>query len=393
MKKESKTTIITLGAFDVQINGASILFNTASSKKIWTLYKFMLTHRHNFFTPEALVEKLWEGKEYDNPRGTLRRQMFRLREILGESSVDEGMATVLYNNGLYKWNDTKDIEIDVELFESWVKKGDDYIDMDKDAALDAYEMALNLYEDNYMSECVEEHWALTERNKYRRMFLRVMSMTIELYNEKGAYSQVIDLCQKAVRIDIYEESYHLSLLGALIVNGETRAAVEHYKYITGFYARELGLKASPNMKSMYIRILQSQNTITSQGDLKSLLKDDPQNEKAFYCEPDVFKSIYELEQRRVERTGMSYGLCVLTLKKIKGEAYTKTEAKLISLKQYLMVKLRKGDTICRWNDYQLLLLLPGIHSEALESVVRRLIKNQEAYASVGVTSITYLPES
>lgn len=95
-------TVYTLGRFDVIKDGCSLIMNSAGSKKIWELFKFMLTYRDRSFTPESLMDQLWVSEEYSDPRSTLRKQMHRLRKALGEDSSDENENTILFNNGYYR---------------------------------------------------------------------------------------------------------------------------------------------------------------------------------------------------------------------------------------------------------------------------------------------------
>ena len=69
-----KFIIHTLGRFDVIKDGHSLVMSSSGSKKIWELYKFMLTHRDRAFTPETLMDQLWVSESYSDPRSTLRRQ-------------------------------------------------------------------------------------------------------------------------------------------------------------------------------------------------------------------------------------------------------------------------------------------------------------------------------
>lgn len=88
MKDSNILNVYTLGRFEVVRDGISLIMNSAGSKKIWELFKFMLTHKDRSFTPESLMDHLWVSEEYSDPRSTLRKQMHRLRKTLGEDGID-----------------------------------------------------------------------------------------------------------------------------------------------------------------------------------------------------------------------------------------------------------------------------------------------------------------
>lgn len=384
------TKIKTLGEFDVSVNDISLVRAASGSKKIWKLYKFMLTHQNQSFTPESLIEHLWEQKEYSDPRGTLRRQMHRLREILNESTGDELNATILYANGYYRWNNQKAIDIDTRVFEQYVKKGDELFGESPVEALQMYKEAMTVYVGDYLNECVEQHWVFPTRNHYRRLFLRGVVQMINLMKSEEDYFGIIELCQKAIQIDVYEESFHLNLIEALLGSDEKRQALEHYEYISQFYEVELGLKPSIEMREIYKKILQAQNTIVSDDDLETLLGENIPLKNAFFCEPEVFKSIYELEQRRSERSANNFSICVLTVPNNRGESYAKKENRMNRVVRHMMYQLRKGDIMTRWNQQQLLLLLPEVDIVTMKMVVKRVLEMDDEYKSVIIDHMTDL---
>ncbi|HSN65251.1 MAG TPA: winged helix-turn-helix domain-containing protein, partial [Fusibacter sp.] len=141
----SKLIIQTLGRFDVIKEGSSLVMSSSGSKKLWELFKFMLTHRDRSFTPETLMDQLWVSETYSDPRSTLRRQMHRLRQSLAEEDAGDQLNTIRFTNGYYKWNETLDFEIDIDLFERLIKQGDAYMVTAPQKALDYYLEALSYY--------------------------------------------------------------------------------------------------------------------------------------------------------------------------------------------------------------------------------------------------------
>lgn len=385
--------ITTLGRFDVTINGRSLVATSGSLKKIWELYKFMLTYRERIFTPDSLMDQLWVSEEYSDPRGTLRIQMYRLRQVLGEKDKNDDEKTLLFSNGYYKWNEEINLKLDIDDFVSGIKKGDSFLKISPDEALIAYETALQLYVGDYLPECVDQHWVFPIRNQYRRLFIGAMSNAIDLLNKKNRYDDVLQLCQKGIQIDIYEELFHLRLMEALLNIGDQRKAIEHYGYISNFYDKEMGIKPSDDMRLLYKRLLQTKQLIQSDEGLQEALESNLIIENAFFCEPDVFKSIYELESRRNQRSGGSFSIGLITIGKKKKYTFSQKELVMKQLKEHLMTQLRKGDTLTRWNDKQLVVLLVGIDAELTEKVLNRVLGDKLSFATVSVNQITQLPLS
>ncbi len=382
--------IRTLGRFDVIKDGQSLVLSSSGSKKIWELYKFMLAHREMSFTPEALMDQLWVSEEYSDLRSTLRRQMHRLRRTLFEEECKEHERTLLFSNGYYRWNDKVSVHLDADSFEDLIKHGDGLKETAPQNALEVYQTALNLYHGDYLPDCVDQHWVFSIRNHLRRLFLRTVLNVIELLKGKGAYDEILPLCQKAIKIDVYEEAFHLSMMDALLNRGDQKQALEHYEYITGFYYREMGVKPSEEMRGIYKRMLKTQTTVQVDDNLYEALESNVSMENAFYCEPEVFKSIYELEKRRSQRSGASFSIGVITAVSQRGDTPSQEELRKKQLQLKLMERLRKGDSLTRWNENQFVVLLPGVDGPLLENVLHRVLDLDADPGKVVIEQITHL---
>jgi DNA-binding SARP family transcriptional activator len=350
--------ITTLGQFDVVKNNDSLVMSASSSKKLWELYKFLLVHRSQKFTPDSLADQLWVSESYSDYRGTLRRQMHRLRQILKEESADENGCTILFASGYYMWNSGVSIKVDSDIFEAEVAQGDLCMEIDSSEALRHYLMAIAIYKGDYLPDLLNQHWVFSVRNHYRRLYLRAVEVAVKLLNHKHAFDEIIRICQAAIRIDVHEEMFHIHYMRALAAKGLRKDALLHYEQITGFYFREMGLKPSREMRELY-------NMLTTEPvSAPTSIKDHVDN--AHFCEPDVFRSICELEHKRHERSGADYSIGYLT---IDGDS----EPTMQLMKSHLFSHLRKGDCFARWNERQFAVLLSGANREQMMMIFDRLL--------------------
>lgn len=367
--------IQTLGLFDVKKNQESLVHAAAGSKKLWELYKFMVTHRTRSFTPATLLESVWSSEDYTDPRSTLRRQMHRLRQVLYEQEADpEKEWSILYHNGYYRWNQTICVNIDAEEFEASILKGESVESGQALKALAHYQHALALYQGDYLPECMDQQWVFPARNHYRRLYLKAVLSATSILSALGEFNEIIKICEKAIELDVYEEDFHLRMMAAFLSSGDRKQAMQHYEYVTGFYYQELGLKPSPALKAIYKQILAVQPQLDSMEALHADLDAQGAVENAYLCNAQVFRSIYELERRRSERNGFQAVIGMITMEHPATASYGKQQQRIMALQQHLLHHLRKGDTITRWNDSQFLVLLPGLNVETFESVLNRVIQ-------------------
>ena len=379
-------TVTTLGLFDVKKGTHSLSGATPGSKKIWELFKFMLTHRQRSFTQESLVEFLWSSEDYSNPRSTLRQQMHRLRQALEESPKHPEQQIIIFNNGYYHWNLGLDIQIDIDQFERAVQLGDKLKEDQQVESLTHYREALSLYQGDYLSECIDHHWVFPIRNYYRRLYISTVLSTVDLLQALEKFSEILQICEQAIQLDIYKEEFHLCYMEALLQLGERKQALKHYEYITGFYYHEMGLKPTLAFKKIYKRILSTQATYLTMDDLDSDLENKVL-ENAFYCKSEIFRSIYELERRRSERSDVKAIIGMITINHSMGDSLGRQHQRILSFKQHLLEHLRKGDTVTLWNDSQFLVLLPGLDEGMMDKVLSRIFKLYFSRASEANTNI------
>lgn len=359
-KSSISYNITTLGQFDVVKYNDSLVMSASSSKKLWELYKFLLIHRAQKFTPDSLADQLWVSESYSDHRGTLRRQMHRLRQILKEESTDENEWTILFASGYYMWNSSVSIKVDSDIFEAEVALGDLSMQKDSKEALKHYLMAIALYKGDYLPDLLNQHWVFSVRNHFRRLYLRAVENSVKLLNHKYAFDEIIRICQAAIRIDVHEEMFHIHYMKALASKGLLKDALLHYEQITGFYFREMGLKPSKEMRELY-------NMLTTEPvSAPSTIRDHVNN--AHFCEPDVFKSISELEHKRSERSGADFSIGYLTNIEF-------SESTMELMKNYLFGHLRKGDCFTRWNERQFAVLFSGANPDQMKMIFDRLLGN------------------
>lgn len=330
----------------------------------------MLSHRNQAFTPEALMDQLWVGEDYADPRGTLRRQMHRLRQLLEVSEED---TFVVFQNGYYRWNAQKTASVDADAFEALHAEGNALSASDPEMALERYLSALDLYQGEFLPPLTNEHWIFAPRKHYQRLYTKTVLNAVSLLKAKFNFDRIIDLCTFAIKIDIYEEAFHLMLMEALLEKGEKKQALAHYEYITGFYYAEMGLAPSPEMRLLYKRLIRTESPIRSKQGILDALEPETDYENAFFCEPNVFKSIYELERRRSQRSGDVFSVGVLTIQSTSKYTASQETLRMNHLKQHLMSSLRKGDTFTLWTPSQVMLLLPKTDAHLMVQVLKRVL--------------------
>ena len=371
--------IFTLGKFYIRQNDSIISAGSSRSKRMWEIFKYLLTHQGKSFFPENILESIWPDNDYADPSLVLRAQIYRLRQVLKNEATDLSLATnVVFSQGCYSWEEKVSYWLDVDEFESLATEAERLKTEEPEEAEAVYRRAIALYRGEYLPESSFSEWIEPMRSYYHDIFLNSVFSLADIYKKKRAYSDIIKLCEHAASIDYFEEKIHLRLIEALMAEGHHKRARAHYNEVTSYYYRELGIKPSEQMKNLY-RLLGVEPG-AFELDLSTIqegLKGKESISGAYYCDAELFRYFYKLERLRVERNGHSVLLGLLTL--TSDDYRTPPEKELVTvmnnLQQVILDSLRKGDLVTRWNKAQFLLLLPGLSREQAVKVMERIGNN------------------
>ena len=369
-REGSNLEIETLGRFVVRRDQRILTAEARSSKKIWTLFMYLLTYRQKSLLPEVIVDHLWPEANFENPRGLLRTQMHRLRKLMNTDIAKEGSSIICYDNGAYYWNPDIQYQIDADVFESMSADAREMKVKDPQGAVQLYMGSLAYYQGDYLPECSGEDWVIPAKMHYRRLFMNNVIEISQLLTEMKQYGKVLTVCEKAMFLEPSEEIVHLIYLKTLLKTGKVKEAQHHYQYVTALQYRELGISPSASMKSIYHQITNHQAPSLTISKNAS----DPPTETAFYCHPTVFESIYQLEKRKCERNGNCNQLCLFTWKpNDPGQTRADLEEIEKRVKDSLLHHLRRSDALTRLSDRRFAALFPGLTRDQTKQLIDRLM--------------------
>lgn len=371
--------IKTLGDFDICCGNESLLEETKRSYKLYRLLQYFITFRNKKLLPEVIIENLWQDQESNDPKNMLRTQIFRLRKMIKKylpTDADESKYfCITFANGYYCFETGELVVLDFVQFEELINQAMEKENEDVDEAIKLYEEAFYLYRGPYLSVNSYEVWLVPIRNHYRRLYIKLLLKLIELYKQKDEYNKIIELCEKAIIIEPYEESIHICLMEAMLKLGQIKSAMSHYEYISSLLSKELGVKSSPGLKEIYKKI---QSYYDEQGEtdlnsIKNKLEEGPV-EGALFCDLDYFKFLFNVEKRRSTRNENIGYMSLITLKGDNKDA-RKSDGLSKNTKVMLDVlekTLRKGDVYTSWNDNQMIVMLTNAKKEGLKTIENRI---------------------
>ena len=359
--------ISTLGEFDIKVDGQSILKDSSRMYKIYRLFEYFLTFRNKKLLPETIIDNLLSDSESDDPKNMLRTQIFRLRKtinsIIPKSEDASKFLNLNFTNGYYCLEIGENAVLDIDEFESFIRKGDRERDYDSNSAIKNYQKAISLYKGLYLSDNAYEVWLVPTRNYYQRLFIKTLYKFIDLLKKNEENERIIALCEEMLLIEPYEENIHIELMEALLRIGRNKSAMNHYEYSLSMLEKELDAKPSSKFMS-FAKKMNNNSSRKSDLDIEEINKNLEQEPLvgAMYCSLDYFKFLINIQKRKSLRKNENDYLCIITINRNEDNYYKSIELNkgVSDVFSVLEKSLRKGDVFTSWNENQILIMLHDV---------------------------------
>ncbi|WP_143321919.1 BTAD domain-containing putative transcriptional regulator [Clostridium sp. HBUAS56010] len=383
-----------LGGFSISIGDKSIVDQNNQAKKPWSLLEYLITFRGRDIPVEELIDLFWKDEASNNPAGALKTLMFRVRKLL-EPLGYPTQELIFQNRKAYGWTRDFLTVCDADKFEDLCIQSESS-EISREECLSLCLEAFSLYKGNFLPKSEWESWVVPIHTYYHTIYQKLVNRILTLLDEKKDYPTMIDVCQQTISIDPYGEDAHYYLICALYQSGNQLMALEHYQRVNDMFYNEFAITPSLRFKELYKLISDKKHGITMDlSTIRDILLEGSTRKGAFCCEPSVFRDIYQLETRAIERTGDSIFLCLLTISNLKGDLLkpaVQTRA-MDELGEAIRNSLRRGDIFSRYSVSQYLMLLPTATYENGEKVLKRIIQNFKKEYSRKDLSITYSLQS
>lgn len=367
-----------LGEFSIKKDNAAVGDDSVRAKKVLNLIEFLVANRKSVISQDKLMEAVWEGEEFDNPLNTLKNMAYRARnvlKVLGEDS-DTGIELIKFEGNTYIWNNEIECVVDIEEMERLWNAAQDS-ECPRDKKIECLYRIQELYKGEFLPKASYCEWVIHLNTYYQSVYTKSTKALIELLKENGSFYDISAICEKYNCIYPYEESIHALLLEAYAKSSRLQKAVEHYNYITESFFKEFGIGLTQETVLLYKALTRKAHNVeldieNIQGDLKEADKENG----AFFCDYDVFKNIYRLQARMIQRNGASIYFGLFTITNLEGDMPDKEAVKkaIILLKEVLTGSLRRSDVVSKYSTTQMVVLLPYTSYENGLKVCERILQ-------------------
>ena len=219
-----------------------------------SLFKYLLLHHKQDIPREVLMDIFWPDSNVDAARNNLNVAMHNLRQLL---RLTTEAAVIRFEDGAYGLSNNLDIWLDIEEFERCIKEGRQLEAWNKTTeALINYEIAVHLYQGDFLADSPYEEWAVMEREHMQIAFLEVLDRLSQIYFSQDRYTACITECQLVLNYDRCREDVHCRLMQCYSRLGQAPLAMRQYQICVEALRDELDVDPAPETTQLYEQIRQ-----------------------------------------------------------------------------------------------------------------------------------------
>lgn len=365
-------TAVLFGGFALCMDGKPVSDGFSRAPKAKSLLEYLLFRRAPVPAGE-LYETFWpQGK---SPKNALKVLVHRLRTTLAQSGVPDGVECIVQRPGGYQWNPELATELDAERFEQCYRQAMSGKAGRKEQAA-CIEQALGLYRGRFLPG--DELWTAAPAAHFHDAYRKMVRQLCTFYKEEDRLRDLAALCRAALGVDGMDEVFHWEYLSALLALGRVHEAQEHYQKLEETYYETLGVQLPDELRGLKTQIEAAGDAQELDIDgIRDALEEKSPESGAFVCEYSIFKDLYRIEARCLERYGGRIFLGLLTLSAPGGTPLPPEELGpcMDALLETARRSLRKGDVLARFSASQYVLLLPTVTYENGRMVLSRIESN------------------
>jgi DNA-binding SARP family transcriptional activator/pimeloyl-ACP methyl ester carboxylesterase len=203
---------------------------------------------------EALAALFWPDYDQSRAFGNLRRDLSRLKELLGDESV------LVVDRLQVGFDPGVEIRLDVSAFRALVNKTKTHGHSGQNLCaecFDSLKQAVQLYRGDFMegfnlsdSPGFDE-WRFFQGEEFRQLLAETLQRLITWHVSKGEYEEAIVYARRWLSLDRLHEPAHRWLMQLYAWSGQQAAALRQYQECQRILQEELGLEPDEETQAVY----------------------------------------------------------------------------------------------------------------------------------------------
>ena len=361
--------VYTLGKFVFKINGKRFTQNSGKTHKLWKLLNLFVINRGRPTSVESIYEAIWPNGPHELK--AVHNLVFRLRHIFMEENGRDSHECVKFSHNGYILNLKEDSYVDAYEMHDCFQAAK--ATADRGEKIKHLDRIFEIYDGEYLQNAYDEPWAMLVVSQYKRMYIEAINMLLDIYLEECSYDDLARICEKAIKLEPFEESIYERKIMGMQFQGQTHQAIALCEKYFDLIYRTMGLRASEQMNKLYRRIRGEFGNQTQSLELilDGFTETDRQD-LAFSCDIDMFKKIYQHTLRLSNRSNEPASVILLSIIE-NSELPKNIVSSAVSLLYNSCLKvLRCGDVVTHYSPTQVMILVSQSTPESKKSIERRI---------------------
>ena len=360
-----------MNLFTIEADGVNHEELMAKSRKGVSLIQYLVLERGRPVSSQRLIRELWSDRRSDSPENALKTMVSRTRAALNAISPDLG-SCIVSGQGTYRWQSLPNVRVDVLEIINLINSLRH--EPPSSGHRKITEKLMDLYRgDLYLTgDLLNGH---STSNWLHNEYLSAIYRYIELLKATEEYTKICDVCRRAMQIDDLDEQLHIELMQAMVNLNRTDEAAAEYRALAKQSREVLDAEPSEELQDYYESLAEAGKTIRFNLDIirNELIEKEGGTKGPFFCAYEVFKEVYNIYMRNLERLGSSMFLAVIMLGEAGDKGNTvRRESCMAGLQEILKTNMRKGDIITRFSDNIFAMLLPTVNYSTGNMVMERI---------------------
>lgn len=363
------------GNFSMMYGDTSLLGKKVSETQFAYLMQILLHNRKTGVSREHMEELLFGDRDIKNVHHAMQSVIYNAKNRLKKSGLPD-VNYIRLEKGIFYWTEEIPVEEDAEEFEALCRAAEK--EEDEEEKLQLLLDACHCYTGDFLSLYAGVVWAAAEARKYRGMFCRCVEEAARILRDGEDFLRLEKLGLYASAIAPFAD-WECLTMEALIGMGRYEEAANLYSETVERYFRERGIRPSEKLMEFFNRLEgQMIHPCESLETIQEKLVEDGSQRGGYLCTYPVFRGIYRMVTRMMERGGQSVYLMLCTVVDSKGNPM-KEGGQLEELAERLgdaiCKSIRSGDAVNRYGKGQYLVLLVNTTLENCSIIQKRINSN------------------
>jgi predicted ATPase/DNA-binding SARP family transcriptional activator len=250
-----------LGPFEVAVDGAPV--TSFEYAKVRALLAYLAVEAQRPLPRAELAALLWPDQPEKSARGSLSQALTTLRNALGDKAAPSPLLLADAQSVQLDPSSAVEVDVDAVQFLALVRASATHAHRSVRTCAPCSErlqLALGLYRGHFLADVsiadseVFEEWASLQREHLLQRALSILERLVERAQWRGAYTDALTYAQRLVALEPILEANQRTYMRLLAMNGETAAALAHYRQVHALLAQELGAEPEEATTAVFNQI-------------------------------------------------------------------------------------------------------------------------------------------